>query len=112
LENKGVELGVNYRDKYGEVTFNTGFNISFNSNKVLSIDGDRNSLLTGAFYDGYNISTVGQPIGMFYGFKVLGIYQNQAQINGTPHNPNNIPGTYQYFDGNGDGQSLTIHRIW
>ncbi|MFA6084026.1 SusC/RagA family TonB-linked outer membrane protein [Mucilaginibacter sp.] len=103
LQNKGVELGINYRDKYGVVTFNTGFNISFNRSKVLAIDGDRNSLLTGAFYDGYNISQVGQPIGMFYGFKVLGIYQNQAQIDATPHNPNNIPGTYQYLDGNGDG---------
>jgi TonB-linked SusC/RagA family outer membrane protein len=104
LENKGVELGINYRDRFDKVTFNTGFNISFNRNKILSIDGDRNALLTGAFYDGYNISQVGQPIGMFYGFKVLGIYQNQAQIDGTPHNPNNIPGTYQYFDGNGDGK--------
>ncbi|GAA4317032.1 TonB-dependent receptor [Mucilaginibacter gynuensis] len=103
LQNKGLELGINYRDKYGKVSFNTGFNISFNRNKVLEIDGDRNSLLTGAFYDGYNISEVGQPIGMFYGFKVLGIYQNQAQIDGSPHNPNHIPGTYQYFDGNGDG---------
>ncbi|MBL4676607.1 MAG: TonB-dependent receptor [Mucilaginibacter sp.] len=103
LQNKGVELGVNYRDKYGDVTFNTGFNISFNRNKVLAIDGDRNSLLTGAFYDGYNISTVGQPIGMFYGFKVLGIYQTQAQIDATAHNPNHIPGTYQYLDANGDG---------
>ncbi|MDB5000578.1 MAG: TonB-dependent receptor plug [Mucilaginibacter sp.] len=103
LENKGIEFGINYRDKFGDVSFNTGFNISFNRNKVLSIDGDRNSLLTGAFYDGYNISQVGQPIGMFYGFKVLGIYQTQAQINATPHNANNIPGTYQYLDGNGDG---------
>jgi TonB-linked SusC/RagA family outer membrane protein len=104
LQNKGVELGINYRDRYGDVSFNTGFNISFNRNKVLAIDGDRNSLLTGAFYDGYNISQVGQPIGMFYGFKVLGTYQNQAQIDASPHNPNNIPGTYQYFDGNGDGK--------
>lgn len=103
LENKGLELGVNYRDRYGDVTLSTGFNISFNRNKVLAIDGDRNSLLTGAFYDGYNISQVGQPIGMFYGYKVLGIYQTQAQIDATPHHPNNIPGTYQYFDGNGDG---------
>jgi TonB-linked SusC/RagA family outer membrane protein len=103
LQNKGLEFGVNYRDNFGKVSVSTGFNISFNRNKILSIDGDRNSLLTGAFYDGYNISEVGKPIGMFYGFKVLGIYQNQAQINSTPHNPNNIPGTYQYLDGNGDG---------
>ncbi|WP_158795834.1 TonB-dependent receptor [Pedobacter sp. L105] len=103
LQNKGFEQSINYHDKYGSVTFNTGFNISFNRNKILAIDGDRNSLLTGAFYDGYNISTVGQPLGMFYGYKVLGIYQTQAQINATPHNPNNIPGTFQYLDGNGDG---------
>ncbi|GAA3982643.1 TonB-dependent receptor [Mucilaginibacter dorajii] len=103
LQNKGLEFGVNYRDNFGKVSVSTGFNISFNRNKILSIDGDRNSLLTGAFYDGYNISEVGKPIGMFYGFKVLGIYQNQAQINSTPHNANNVPGTYQYFDGNGDG---------
>ena len=104
LENKGVELGLNYRDKFGEVSFSSGFNISFNRNKVLSIDGDRNSLLTGAFYDGYNLTEVGKPIGLFYGYKVLGIYQNQAQIDGTPSNPNHIPGTYQYLDGNGDGK--------
>lgn len=104
LQNKGLEFGINYRDQYGDVTISTGFNITFNRNKILAIDGDRNSLLTGAFYDGYNISEVGKPIGMFYGFKVLGIYQTQAQIDATPHNPNNIPGTYQYFDGNGDGK--------
>ncbi|MET3113153.1 TonB-linked SusC/RagA family outer membrane protein [Pedobacter sp. CG_S7] len=103
LQNKGVELGVNYRDRFNQVTFSTGFNISFNRNKVLSIDGDRNSLLTGAFYDGYNITQVGKPVGLFYGYKVLGIYQNQAEIDDSPHNPNHIPGTYQYLDGNGDG---------
>ena len=103
LQNKGVEFGLNYRDKFGAFSLSSGANISFNRNKVLSIDGDRNALLTGAFYDGFNISQVGQPIGLFYGFQVLGIYQNQAQINSTPHNANHIPGTYQYLDGNGDG---------
>jgi TonB-linked SusC/RagA family outer membrane protein len=103
LQNKGLEFGVNYRDQFNKVTFNTGFNISFNRNKVLSIDGDRNSLLAGEFYGGYNITEVGKPIGLFYGYKVLGIYQNQAQIDASPHNSNNIPGTYQYLDGNGDG---------
>lgn len=103
LQNKGLEFGANYREKYGDLSFNAGFNISFNRGKILAIDGDRNFLLTGAFYDGFNISQVGEPIGMFYGFRVLGIYQNQSQIDATPHNPNHIPGTYQYLDGNGDG---------
>lgn len=103
LQNKGLEFGANYRDKYDDISFSAGFNMSFNRNKILAIDGDRNFLLTGAFYDGLNISQVGQPIGLFYGYEVLGIYQNQAQIDATPHNPNHIPGTFQYLDGNGDG---------
>lgn len=103
LQNKGFEFALNYRDHYGQVSVNTGFNISFNRNKILAIDNDRNALLTGAFYDGFNISEVGKPIGLFYGFKVLGIYQTKEEIDATVHGENNIPGTYQYFDGNGDG---------
>ena len=101
--NKGVELSTSYHDNFGPIRFNTSANISFNRNKVLAIDNNRQSIISGDFYDGFGITQVGSPIGLFYGYKVLGIYQNQAQINSTPHNINNIPGTYQYYDGNHDG---------
>jgi TonB-linked SusC/RagA family outer membrane protein len=101
--NKGFEFSAGYHETFGRMRFNTNANISFNRNKVLSIDNNRQSIITGDFYDGFNITQVGSPIGMFYGYKVLGIYQNQAQINSTPHNVNNIPGTFQYYDGNHDG---------
>ncbi len=104
VENKGLELNASYRDSRGDFTWGTNVNVSFNRNKVLAIDGDRDALLTGDFYDGYSISEVGSPIGLFYGFQVLGIYQTQAEIDATPHNENHIPGTYQYLDGNGDGK--------
>ena len=101
--NKGTEFSGSYHDTFGPIRFNTNANISFNRNKVLAIDNNRQSILTRYFYEGFNLTQVGSPIGLFYGYKVLGIYQNQAQINSTPHNVNNIPGTYQYFDGNHDG---------
>ncbi|MGO3267658.1 MAG: SusC/RagA family TonB-linked outer membrane protein [Sphingobacteriaceae bacterium] len=104
VRNKGLELDASYRDNRNDFTWGTSFNMSFNRNKILSIDGNRDELLTGDFYDGYNISQVGSPVGLFYGFDVLGIYQTQAEIDATPHNENHIPGTYQYRDGNGDGK--------
>lgn len=104
VRNKGLELDATYRDHRNDFTWGTGFNISFNRNKILSIDGNRDELLTGDFYDGYHLSQVGSPIGLFYGFQVLGIYQTQEEIDATPHNENHIPGTYQYLDGNGDGK--------
>src|SRR5690606_25196906 len=86
VRNKGLELDATYRDHRNDFTWGTGFNISFNRNKILSIDGNRDELLTGDFYDGYHLSQVGSPIGLFYGFQVLGIYQTQEEIDATPHN--------------------------
>jgi hypothetical protein len=41
---------------------------------------------------------VGRPIGMLYGFKVLGIFNNQDQIDKAPKQDGAIPGVYQYLD--------------
>jgi hypothetical protein len=46
---------------------------------------------------------VGQPIGEFFGYKVIGVYQNQAQIDATPHLQNTVPGDLIFADINHDG---------
>ena len=102
--NKGFEFSASYHDNFGKVRLNTSANISFNRNKVLAIDNNRTSILSGDFYNGYGITQVGSPIGMFYGFKLLGIFQSQAQIDANPHGVNNIPGTFQYYDANHSGK--------
>lgn len=105
VENSGLEFTLLFNNSFGKnVRVNSNFNIGFNRNKVLEIDGISNEILTGDIYGGYNKSLVGRPIGMLWGFVVEGIYQNQAQIDATPHHPGHIPGTYQYRDISGDGE--------
>lgn len=73
IENKGVELSLNSINiSTKNFQWSTGFNISFNKNKVLKIDGEQDTL---SFNDGryMNALIVGQPIGVHYGQKFAGV---------------------------------------
>ncbi len=103
VQNNGLEFAVSYKTKINEIGIHSNFNISFNRNKVLAIRGVNDEIWNGDMYSDYNVAKVGQPIGMIYGFKVLGIFQNQAEIDKSPKQDGAIPGVYKYLDANGDG---------
>ncbi len=103
VQNNGLEFAVGYKTKVNDLGLWGNFNISFNRNKVLAIRGVNDEIWNGDFYDDYNVSKVGRPIGMIYGFKKIGIFQNQADIDKSPKQDGAIPGVYKYFDANGDG---------
>jgi TonB-linked SusC/RagA family outer membrane protein len=103
VQNKGFEFQAGYKTNFGAVRFRSSVNISFNRNKVLAIRGKNDEIWNGTLYADYNVSKVGRPIGMIYGFKVLGIFQNQDEIDKSPTQDGAIPGVYKYEDANGDG---------
>lgn len=80
VENKGLELALNSVNTTGAFKWNTGFNISFNRNKVLELP-DGNDILYGSG-PGHliglgqtQILRVGEPVGSFYGWIYDGVYQ-------------------------------------
>jgi TonB-linked SusC/RagA family outer membrane protein len=103
VENKGVELALDYKTSIREVHLRGNFNISFNRNKVLEIFGETDEIWNGGFYSTYNVSRPGRPIGMLTGFRMMGIFNTQEEIDAWPTQDGAIPGTYKYFDANGDG---------
>jgi len=73
IENKGLELTLTTNNLVGKFTWTTNFNISFNRNKILDLPEDL--MTNGYIQDGsYHILMVGEPIGIFYGYKFLGVY--------------------------------------
>jgi TonB-linked SusC/RagA family outer membrane protein len=104
VQNKGLEFAVGYKTKINAIGLWSNFNISFNQNKILAIRGENDEIWNGDFYGDYNVSKVGRPIGMIYGYKVLGIFQNQAEIDKSPAQDGAIPGVYKYADGDGNGK--------
>lgn len=107
MENKGFELGISSMNiKNDAFEWSTSLNITSNRNKVLSLDG-RSEFTTGAGSGHHGVDNtvlmkVGQPVGDFYGRKVIGIFQTEEEVNSYGQ-ANARPGDLKYEDVNGDG---------
>lgn len=103
VKNTGVELGLDFRTKVSRVNLRTNLNLTFNRNKVLELRGDADAIWSGSFYGSYNVSKVGSPMAMLYGYKKIGIFQTDEEVKNSPTQDGAIPGVYKYLDANGDG---------
>jgi len=111
MENKGIELTVNTRNLTGELKWNTMLNVSFNANKVVSIN-DTIPMSSGSIGLNQNLALIqaGLPINEFYGFVTDGIFQNQQEVDAhaiqvpgsDPYNRTS-PGDIRFKDLNNDG---------
>ena len=98
LSNKGVELEAGYAKNFGrDFRLNVKGNISYNTNEVTFLGDGKEYLDNGAIWQNsaYPLTriAVGQPAGAFYGFKNLGTFKSQDEIN-----------AYGYTDSNGNFQ--------
>lgn len=110
IENKGVELSATWRDQIGDWRYNVGVNLTTIKNKVKSLVQDGYSIIAGDKSQSYTM--VGYPIGFFYGYKVDGVYQSQADIDASPKNTlaTVTPGDLKFADVNGDGEITPADR--
>jgi TonB-linked SusC/RagA family outer membrane protein len=113
IRNKGIELAINYRHTFGEVSVGLGGNISFIKNQVLQVptaDGiihGATNVLSSTTEEFYRIEA-GHPLGYFWGYQTNGIFQDQAAVaNYTGKlgaiQPGALPGDIRFVDRNGDG---------
>jgi TonB-linked SusC/RagA family outer membrane protein len=82
VENKGVELNVNYKNKLGEFSYEIGGNIGFIKNEVLKLGEEGGYIASGQFRatDYISRTEVGHPIASFYGFVTDGYWETQEEI--------------------------------
>lgn len=74
MRNKGFEIALSSRNMVGEFSWLTTVNASYNTNEILSLNGDV------PIYFGNNIHAVGHPASSFYGYVTDGIFQTQAEV--------------------------------
>ena len=107
LRNRGVEVSATWRqDINKDFTFSIGGNVAYNQNKFIKNTAGPQKLYAGgtASTGGQlgTVTTVGQPLGQFYGYKVIGIFQSAADVssyvdkNGTEYQPSAQPGDFKY----------------
>ena len=112
IKNKGIEFTLTSRNFVSDFSWTTDFNIAFNKIEVMGLGPDGSPIISRQATSSSSpthITQIGSVPGSFYGYQVIGIYQNQEDIqnsavvmngNGTVQS---IPGRLKFADINGDG---------
>jgi TonB-linked SusC/RagA family outer membrane protein len=115
VQNKGYEISLNWHDKPSkDFSYSIGGNITFNQNTVVGLNGGQAYIdgPIGADQPDVTLTNTGHPIGSFYVQKVIGVFQNQAEINsyvdknGVPLQGTALPGDFKYQFTNGKLDSV------
>lgn len=77
MENKGVEFSVSGQNNFGQLRWNSQLNMSFNRNKVTRL---YNGQPIDDLGRGGNRVQEGEPLGIFYSFKSLGVDPSTGDI--------------------------------
>jgi len=79
VKNSGWEFNVNTVNFQNDFSWTTAFNISTYKNEVVKLGPQGDPI-----YSGGNVTMIGQPIGMFYGWITDGVFKNQAELANGP----------------------------
>lgn len=111
VRNQGFEFALSFRDKTaGGFSYTANANIGTIKNRVIALHPSVPAL-TGPV----SRAVPGQPIDVYYGFLMDGIYQNQAEIKAHQFglaNPTSKPGDIKFKDLNGDGLITDLDRTY
>ena len=137
MENKGFEFTLNTVNiSTKDFTWQTGITFSLNRNKVTKLYTETAGIQGDTDGETYTYTVVGEPVGQFYGYKMLGIFMSEADFyqkdaNGFPIYDNQgdpkpvaLPenmtmdkdqiwvGDYIWQDSNGDGYIDEKDRVF
>lgn len=112
MNNTGVEIGLGYKKTWTDFEISVNGNFSYLKNEVIRLEDDKVFENFAGFQSMGSVTRfqVGSPYGAFFGYKNVGIFQTQAEIdayrnaNGDLIQPNAKPGDFKRLDVNGDGK--------
>ena len=122
MENRGVELELGYRKNIGDLYLGVNGNVSYLQNEVTDLGTGVDYLSGGQSFQAssYPITrtAVGEAINSFYGFRRLGIFQNEEEVRNYTNSeggmiqPNAKPGDFMWEDVDGDGSITEADRTF
>ncbi|SHM59493.1 SusC/RagA family TonB-linked outer membrane protein [Mucilaginibacter sp. OK098] len=110
VQNKGIELSLNYNNHIGDLKFSVGGNLTRIWNKIVSMGlaGGLGTSTTGNYY----VNMVGQAIGSFYMYKSDGLFTSNAEVaQSAKQYTGTQAGDIKYVDENHDGKIDANDRV-
>lgn len=113
VQNRGIEFTLNTRNFVKAFQWNTDFNISFNRQKVIALGPEGDPLWgSSIFLENTHLTRIGDPMGLFFGLNVTGIYQNQQQVDELPGiptgNQRSRPGDFIFENADDSDNVITL----
>ena len=116
VQNRGLELSANYRNRDRAFKYSLGGNIAFVKNEVTSLGKGGEPKFAGRVQSGNADVTkteIGQPIGSFFGYVTDGIFQSQQEVESAAfQNENTAPGDIRFKDLDGDGAITSTDQTY
>ena len=108
--NRGLELTVGWNGQISNLKYKVRANGTTLYNEMTRISGTQGA---GDFIQNGSGTTrtyVGNPIGSFYGYRTVGVFQNQNDLNNYPHRSDAGTGDLKFEDVNNDGKITSDDR--
>lgn len=109
IDNKGVELTLNYRDKLGEVGLNVGAVFSHNKQRIMKVPDEVINNFAG---NGTDQNILGRSRSSMYGYIADGLFQSIEDVNAHADQVGAAPGRIRFRDINNDGKINQEDRAW
>jgi len=98
--NKGVEISLGYNTIiFNDISSSISVNLSHNTNRILKLSNTQAEI-----FSSYARTTVGEPIGSYYGYEMDGIFQTEDEVSSHAfQSQGTAPGDVRFMDLNNDG---------
>lgn len=105
VQNRGFELALTSRNTVKEFKWTTSANVTVNRNEVLAMSADAERIFsTSQARTAYAVTQVGDPIGSFFGRRVIGVFQTNEEATAYGKQPFAKAGDFKWEDINNDGR--------
>jgi len=104
VRNTGIEINLNFYQQWGDFSWTSSLNFSSNKNEVMKLGPDQTQIISNGGLTASHITRIGNPIGSFFGYKIIGKFENAEQLATIPvlTGGNQAVGDFIYQDTNKD----------
>jgi TonB-linked SusC/RagA family outer membrane protein len=106
MENSGVDVMLTYKDNIGKFRYDADVIFTKYNNEITKVSEGTDFFLvnfTNRIGGGDIRNAKGQAVSSFYGYKVVGLFQDDADVSKSPTQDGAGPGRFKFDDTNKDG---------
>jgi TonB-dependent starch-binding outer membrane protein SusC len=114
VQNTGFDLMLGTKGRWSKNwSWDASLNLSVYNNRIKKLSDLPFviPLAGAALGKSYVRNEVGYPISSFYGYQIIGIFQNQDEVGKAPQQDAKAPGRFRYLDANDDGKIDDNDRV-